>query len=85
MDYEKGFKDPVVRCDQCNDLTHRKFITMHGGCVHCGNKRFKSIAALKEAEMQGLKDATLKIGMKTYEIDPAYLALFEEVKEVDDE
>ena len=82
MDYEKDFHDPVVRCDQCNGLTHRKFIYKNGGCSNCGNKRFRNVHALDEKEMLGLKDGTLKIGMKAYEIDPDFLALFEATEEV---
>ena len=82
MDYEKDFHDPVVRCEQCNSLTHRKYIYKNGGCAKCGNKRFKSIHALDGDEVSGLKDGTLKIGIRGYKIDPEFLALFEAVEEV---
>jgi predicted nucleic acid-binding Zn-ribbon protein len=84
VDYTRGFHDPIVRCDQCNKLTHKKYIRVNGGCAHCGNKRFRSVQGLDETEIKGLQDGTLDIGVKKYDIDPDFLALFEAVSEVVD-
>jgi len=81
MDYEgKEFNDPVLRCDQCSELTHRDFISKHAGCCHCGNKRFKNVRGLSEMEHTALTAGTLEIGKKSYDMDPDFLALFQEVE-----
>ena len=85
IDYNgKEFNDPIVRCEQCSKITHRKFISHNAACFHCGNKRFKNVRALDEKEFYGLKEGTLEIGLKTpYTIDPDYFREFEAKEEVD--
>ena len=78
----KEFNDPVLRCDSCSKLVHRKFITVYAGCNHCGNKRFRSINGLSSEEHRTLKDGTYKLNLDNYKIDPDYLNLFEEVEDV---
>ena len=81
MDYSgKVFNDPVVRCAQCNKITHRAFISKYGGCVHCGNKRLTNVTGFEEEEIKALKSGEMEIGInKPYEIDPDYLVEFVEV------
>ena len=80
----KEFCDPVIRCDNCSKITHRKFLSTFGGCYHCGNKRFSAIRAMSEEEYNGLKDETLEIGIKKpYKIDPEFFEIFEPAKEVE--
>lgn len=64
------FADPVVRCDSCQAIVHRRHIHKMGCCPECGNRRFRNVLTLKGKEMKRLK----KEG-----IDPEFLALFEEV------
>lgn len=76
------FNDPVVRCEQCAKLTHRKFISYAAGCCHCGNKRFKNVRGMNEIEYYGLENGNLDIGLeKPYKIDPDFLAEFEQMSE----
>jgi DNA-directed RNA polymerase subunit RPC12/RpoP len=82
MEYDgKDFNDPILRCDQCSKITHRDFISKHAGCSHCGNKRFKNVRGLSQEEYSGLKNRTLAIGKKAYEIDKDFLSLFEGVED----
>ena len=79
----REFCDPVVRCDSCNKITHRKFISKHGGCFHCGNKRFVSISAFSEEEFNDLKSGNMEIGIeKPYELDRDYFKTFGPTQEV---
>lgn len=83
MDYDgPEFKDPIVRCESCAKIVHRQFISVYAGCNHCGNKRFKNVLAITGEEMQGLKSGKYELNLKGYEIDPDFLALFEEVEDV---
>ena len=68
---QQPFPDPVVRCDSCQAIVHRRHIHKMGCCPECGNRRFRNALTLKEKEMKRLK----KEG-----IDPEFLALFEGVK-----
>lgn len=82
----KDFIDPILRCDQCAKISHRKFISKYGGCYHCGNKRLRNIRTLTTEEYYGLKDETLTIGIKKpYKIDPEFFEIFEQVEEVESE
>ena len=87
VDYDgKEFNDPVLRCVQCDKIVHRAFLSTHGGCCHCGNKRVKNVQGLSPEEFYGLKHGTLKIGIEIpYQIDDGFLKLFEEVGEVPNE
>lgn len=79
MEYDgKEFNDPVLRCDQCSELVHRLFLSAHGGCNHCGNRRVRNVQGLNADEFEGLTEGTLNIGIqKPYTIDPDFMALFE--------
>lgn len=77
------FNDPVIRCDQCSKITHRKFIEKYGGCCHCGNKRFSNVTAILGEEYTALKSGEMDIGIeKPYEIDPEFFDVFEPAPEV---
>ena len=79
----KEFNDPIVRCDQCSKLTHRKFISVQAGCFHCGNKRFKNVRGLNDEEYRGLKEGILDIGLvKPYTIDKEWFDQFEPAEEI---
>jgi len=86
IDYEgKEFNDPILRCTQCSKLTHRKYISHNAACVHCGNKRFKNVRGMNWDEYTGLQAGTLDIGLKKpFNIDPDFLACFEQKPDVDD-
>lgn len=68
---KQPFPDPIVRCDSCQAIVHRRHIHKMGCCPECGNRRFRNVLTLKSKEMERLK----KEG-----IDPEFLALFEGVK-----
>lgn len=68
---QQDFPDPIVRCDSCQTIVHRKHIHQMGCCPECGNRRFRNVRTLKAEEMEALK--------KT-KIDPEFLALFEGVE-----
>jgi len=83
IDYNgKGFNDPIVRCEGCAKLVHRKYISKIGGCNHCGNKRFKSLRGLTGDEFKAISEGTYDFSMKSYTIDPDYLEMFEETEEI---
>lgn len=87
MEYDgKEFNDPILRCDQCSKITHRAFLSKYGGCNHCGNKRVRNVLGMSATEYHELRRGVLKIGIEhPYQIDPDFLALFEETKEVPSE
>lgn len=66
----KGFTDPVLRCDSCNKIVLRGTITALGLCNHCGNKRFRPVDVIGELELMQIKKLD---GAE------AFLELFEEV------
>ena len=68
---QQDFPDPIVRCDSCQAIVHRRHIHQAGCCPECGNRRFRNVLTLKETEMKALR--------KT-KIDPEFLALFEETQ-----
>jgi hypothetical protein len=65
------FPDPVLRCEGCKAIVHRKYIHTLGCCTECGNRRFSNVRLLKGEEMEQLK---------AMNIDPEFLALFEGVE-----
>ena len=64
------FSDPVVTCDSCQELVQRETIKKVGACSACGNRRFRNVLVLNEANMAKCKE---------WGIDPDFLALFEQV------
>ncbi|MHC1625550.1 MAG: hypothetical protein ACXQS2_06075 [Methermicoccaceae archaeon] len=66
----KEFLDPVVRCTECQKLLFREWIKKEGKCRFCGNRRVRSVSALKGEEMAWLSSKG---------VDKEFLALFEEV------
>lgn len=68
---KEAFPDPVIRCDSCHVLVHRKHVHTMGCCPECGNRRFRNVLTLKENEMEKLKE---------WKIDPEFIALFEGVQ-----
>jgi len=86
MDYStdsKQFNDPILRCMDCNKLVHRLYISKHGGCNHCGNRRLKNVLAIKEDEMAGIGSGEIDFGIEQSEwhpIDADFLTLFEGVQ-----
>ena len=66
------FTDPVVRCDSCNKLVLRTTAQKHGFCNHCGNRKVRQINMMSMDELAEVK---------TWNIDPIWIALFEVVNE----
>ena len=64
------FKDPVVRCTDCQRITTREEIRKFKMCPDCGNKRFRNVLVLNKKEMDALKSQC---------IDAEFLAEFEAV------
>jgi len=68
---QQDFPDPIVRCDSCQGIVHRRHIRQLGCCSHCGNRRFRNVRLLNEGEMgQLVVDG----------VDAEYLELFEGVE-----
>ena len=67
---DRDFNDPVVRCDGCQKILYREELAAHGMCIHCGSRRVRNCLTLTIDEF---------IKMKNHDVDPAFLALFEEV------
>ena len=42
--------DPVLRCDQCQELLRLETIHAHGKCPKCGNKRMRNVTVFSPAE-----------------------------------
>jgi hypothetical protein len=63
------FNDPVVRCDQCNNLLFTEKLHVIGKCAHCGNRKVREVHHLTESEMQVLKGSN---------IDPDFIKMFEQ-------
>jgi len=70
VDDPEGFKDPVLRCDSCAKIVLLDIIHKRKMCNHCGNLRFRVVSNFSEEELAE---------MKAKNIDPDFLALFEEV------
>ena len=70
------FVDPVVRCDGCNKPVLLKVYHKQGACPLCGSRKCKTLRAFTEEERQWI----LK-----QDIDPLFLQLFQQNKEVSDE
>lgn len=81
--FGRNFNDPIVRCDACNRIVHRVYISHRAGCNSCGNKRFRSLTGLSQEEFTALENGTYDLGLKSYTIDPDYLSLFEDCEEVE--
>jgi len=78
------FNDPILRCDDCGRLVHRVYIRKRGCCNNCGNRRFKNLQLIREEEWDSIKNKTYDFGVKEWNIDKAFLALFEKVKDVEE-
>ena len=73
--------DYLLRCKDCNHLVPFVTIQKHGTCIGtsekaCGNKRFKEITELSEAEM-----ANIRSGVIDFEDRELFLEEFEAVAE----
>jgi uncharacterized CHY-type Zn-finger protein len=66
------FNDPVVRCDSCQKVVARLAIANLGKCPYCGNRKVRSIQGFNSEELEK---------MKTWGIDPDFIALFEPIPE----
>ena len=73
IEEDKGFTEPVLRCDSCNKIVTKNAITKLGLCNHCGNKRFRPVDVISELEL---------IQIKKLDGAEAFLELFE--TDVDD-
>jgi hypothetical protein len=68
--HEDGdFSDPVVRCAQCAKLVHRQYIDQHGGCNHCGNRRFSNVTGLSSDEYHALHAGRYQLDVTDYTQD----------------
>lgn len=65
------FRDPVVRCDSCQRMLFREQIQEHGACF-CGSRRIRNIRSFTPEERELLIKKN---------VDPDFLALFEEIDE----
>lgn len=63
-----AFQDPVVRCDGCHKLAKIETIKAVGCCPECGNKRVRNVLVFNSSELEQLK---------AWNIDPAFIDLFE--------
>jgi predicted nucleic acid-binding Zn-ribbon protein len=73
---EVSAADPLMRCDDCKKVVAKEYIAMKGNCNHCGNRRFKTISKMEEADLLGLRSGEYPLGIAQYEVDPAFLNLF---------
>jgi rRNA maturation endonuclease Nob1 len=67
---KQDFPDPIVRCDSCHVIVHRRHIRKVGCCPSCGNRRFRNVLTLREDEMKKLVEDG---------VDSEFLAVFEGV------
>lgn len=78
--------EPILRCDACESLVHRKYLSAKGMCK-CGNRRVTNIKSLSEEEHKGLLDGSWNIGLskETYMHEKVsieeFASLFEGVEE----
>lgn len=63
------FEDPIVRCDSCNKLIDRAGLLQVGMCPHCGHRKVRKVLQFAESEIQWARE----------NLDPEFMALFEEV------
>jgi hypothetical protein len=66
------FEDPVVRCESCQTLLFRNRLKEFGKCYSCGARKVRNVDMLSGEENRQMREAG---------VDPAFLKLFEEVKE----
>jgi uncharacterized CHY-type Zn-finger protein len=62
------FSEPVVRCDSCVKLVIVNDLKTSGCCPYCGNTRVRNVRTISDLEIEA---------MKTLNIDPDWIALFE--------
>jgi len=68
--------DPVMRCDSCVKIIRTETLKNIGKCPHCGNRKVRSLQTFSSLE----RDKMVK-----WNIDPAFLAIFESTGENPDE
>jgi hypothetical protein len=66
------FNDPVVRCDSCQRILMVAKLRDIGGCI-CGSRKVRNLKGFDDKE---------EALMKEWEIDPAFLRLFEPMAEI---
>lgn len=70
---DSSFADPIVRCDRCQKLLTKKSVQSTGMCKHCGSRRIRNVIMMTSEELEVIKSEDTNI-------DPDFLALFEEVQ-----
>ena len=70
----KGFSDPVLRCDSCNKLILTKDVHKIGTCPRCGNRRVREVRNYNDDDLP-----ILKSWLASNDIDQAFLDQFAEV------
>ena len=64
-----AFEEPIVRCDSCHTMLFVEDIKKTGKCL-CGCRKVRNVQTITSEEVKILKER---------DVDPAFLALFEEV------
>jgi len=75
--FDGPFKEPVVKCDSCQEILLRQRLQQTGKCPHCGNTRVRNVNNMTEADA-----AKAKKWAEEGLLDADWLTLFE-ANEVD--
>jgi hypothetical protein len=68
---DEPFNDPIVVCDSCAEIQLTATVKDRGRCEKCGNRKFRNVQVVSESMVDKIK---------TMNLDPEFIALFEEVQ-----
>ena len=51
-----GFREPLVRCTECNALLEMKKITKVGRCYFCSNRKVRRVLNITDEEREKFKE-----------------------------
>lgn len=68
---DEAFADPIVMCDSCQEIQLTANVNDRGRCEKCGNRKFRNVQLINDQMIEKVKKMNL---------DPEFLALFEEVQ-----
>ena len=69
---DKEFREPVLRCDQCQALLLLTDLHKRGMCIHCGSTKVRNVRVMNDDDMKQVTEWA-----ESGEIDRDWLLLFD--------